>query len=87
MALKFNPYKNINPQIYAYTTPHVTTNDGWIKIGYTEKQSVEARVKQQCHTANIDFDIKWHEDNVTVTVSGSEQDDNRYILSFDGTVE
>lgn len=33
------------------------------------------------------FDIKWHEDNVTVTVSGSEQDDNRYILSFDGTVE
>lgn len=33
------------------------------------------------------FDIKWHEDNVTVTVSGSEQDDNRYILSFDGTIE
>ena len=33
------------------------------------------------------FDIRWHEDNVTVTVSGSEQDDNRYILSFDGTVE
>ena len=33
------------------------------------------------------FDIKWHEDNVTVTVSGSEQDENRYILSFDGTVE
>ncbi|MDY5045251.1 DEAD/DEAH box helicase family protein [Phascolarctobacterium sp.] len=61
MALKFNPYKNINPQIYAYTTPHVTTNDGWIKIGYTEKQTVEARVRQQCHTANIAFDIKWHE--------------------------
>ena len=59
--MKFNPYKNINPQIYAYTTPHVTTNDGWIKIGYTEKQSVEARVRQQCHTANIAFDIKWHE--------------------------
>lgn len=33
------------------------------------------------------FDIRWHEDNVTVTVSGSEQDDNRYILFFDGTVE
>ena len=61
MAIKFNPYENINPQIYAYVTPHVTTNDGWIKIGYTEKQSVEARVKQQCHTANIAFDIKWHE--------------------------
>lgn len=61
MAIKFYPYKNINPQIYAYTTPHVTTNDGWIKIGYTEKQSVETRVKQQCHTANIAFDIKWHE--------------------------
>ena len=41
MTLKFNPYKNINPQIYAYTTPHVTTNNGWIKIGYNEKQTVE----------------------------------------------
>lgn len=61
MALKFNPYKNINPQIYAYTTPHVTTNDGWIKIGYTERQTVEARVRQQCHTANVAYDIKWHE--------------------------
>lgn len=61
MTVKFNPYSNINPKIYAYTTPDVITNAGWTKIGYTEKQSVEARIKQQTHTANIAYKIEWHE--------------------------
>lgn len=51
----------IYPQIYAYTTPGVDYNVGWIKIGYTEKQNVEKRIKDQTHTANIKADILWSE--------------------------
>jgi type II restriction enzyme len=47
------------PQIYAYTTPEIARHQGWVKIGYTEKQSVEDRVKQQCHTAGLDWHIEW----------------------------
>lgn len=32
------------------------------------------------------FDIRWNEDNVTILVSGSEQDQDAYVLKFDGTV-
>ena len=37
--------KNIIPMCYAYTTPGVPANNGWIKIGYTEAQTVENRIK------------------------------------------
>lgn len=47
------------PQIYAYTTPQVPSHNGWLKIGYTERQSVEERIKQQCHTANIAWHLEW----------------------------
>lgn len=39
-------------------------------------------------TAHSDnFSIVWYIDHVTITVSGSEQNDREYILNFDGTVE
>lgn len=44
------------PQIYAYTTPEIERHNGWVKIGYTEKDDVEDRIKEQCHTA----DVRWH---------------------------
>ena len=47
------------PKIYAYTTPGVSYHDGWVKIGYTEQDSVEDRIKQQCHTANIAWILEW----------------------------
>lgn len=37
------PYLKIVPKIYAYTTPEIKSHDGWTKIGYTEKQTVEDR--------------------------------------------
>ena len=46
------------PMIYAYTTPGVTYHDGWTKIGYTE-QNVEARIRQQTHTAYIRWKLEW----------------------------
>ena len=50
--------KKVVPMIYAYITPDVTYHDGYIKIGYTEKD-VDNRIKQQTHTPNIYYEIKW----------------------------
>lgn len=46
------------PMIYAYTTPGIAYHDGYIKIGYTE-QDVDARIKQQTHTAGIKAKKEW----------------------------
>ena len=49
MAIKIKVNRRIIPMIYAYTTPEIARHNGWIKIGYTDKQTVEERVKQQTH--------------------------------------
>lgn len=46
------------PMIYAYTTPGVSYHDGWTKIGYTE-QDVTTRIRQQTHTAGIQWELQW----------------------------
>ncbi|MDI9205737.1 DEAD/DEAH box helicase family protein [Ligilactobacillus saerimneri] len=56
---KIKSFKQIIPMIYAYTTPNDSSHQGWTKIGYTESQSVEDRVKQQTHTADVKFKILW----------------------------
>lgn len=52
-------FAHVEPMIYAYNTPGVSYHDGWIKIGYTEKQTVEQRIKQQTHTADIHYNLLW----------------------------
>ena len=52
-------FTHVEPMIYAYNTPGVTYHDGWIKIGYTEKQTVEERIKQQTNTAGIKSNLLW----------------------------
>lgn len=46
------------PQIYAYTTPEIVRHNGWTKIGYTE-QDVRERIKQQTHTADVQWHLEW----------------------------
>ena len=55
--------KIIYPQIYAYTLPTFPANKGWIKIGYTERENVDERIKEQTKTAAINLDYKklWSE--------------------------
>lgn len=43
--------KIIYPQIYSYTLPDEHENDGSQKIGYTERKDVDARIREQTHTA------------------------------------
>lgn len=52
-------FKKIIPMIYAYTTPNDISHQGWTKIGYTASQSVEDRIKQQTHTADVKAEILW----------------------------
>ncbi|WP_202744769.1 DEAD/DEAH box helicase family protein [Acinetobacter pittii] len=55
--------KVIYPQIYAYTLPSIPSNEGWIKIGYTERKDVDERIKEQTKTAaiNLDYCKLWSE--------------------------
>lgn len=53
------PMGQIVPMIYAYTTPEIERHNGWTKIGYTEAQTVEERIKQQTHTADVKWELGW----------------------------
>lgn len=50
--------KQVVPTIYSYSTPEIKRHEGWTKIGYTEKE-VEKRLKQQTHTADIEYKLEW----------------------------
>lgn len=54
-----NTTKTIIPMVYAYTTPGVQENQGWTKIGYTESQTVDERIKQQTHTVGVNANEEW----------------------------
>ncbi|WP_281714530.1 DEAD/DEAH box helicase family protein [Allobaculum stercoricanis] len=52
MAVKIKTAEQIIPMCYAYSTPEIKRHDGWVKIGYTDKQDVSTRIKQQTHTSD-----------------------------------
>lgn len=58
-AVNIKPMGQIVPMIYAYTTPEIERHNGWTKIGYTEAQTVEERIKQQTHTADVKWELGW----------------------------
>ena len=61
MSPKIKSFIEVEPRVYAYITPEIEKHHGWSKIGYTEKQTPEDRVRQQTHTVDIDYVIEWHE--------------------------
>lgn len=79
------PYLKIVPKVYAYTTPEIKSHDGWTKIGYTEKQTVEDRVRQQVHTADIKAQIEWQQEARYTDGSGeyfTDHDFHDYLIRF-----
>lgn len=56
---KIKSFQKIMPMMYAYSTPGIPYHDGWLKIGYTEKQTVSDRIRQQTHTAGIKAKLEW----------------------------
>lgn len=53
-----NTTKKVIPMIYAYTTPGIIYHEGYIKIGYTEKD-VDKRIYEQTHVAGIRAKKEW----------------------------
>ncbi|MDD6172509.1 MAG: DEAD/DEAH box helicase family protein [Ligilactobacillus ruminis] len=51
--------RRIIPMIYAYTTPNDISHKGWTKIGYTDRQTVKERIRQQSHTIDAKVDLLW----------------------------
>ena len=87
MQIHIDPYKNIIPKIYAYTTPEIARHDGWTKIGYTTKEDVEERIKEQTHTADVRFNVEWFKKARYTDGSGEYFDDHdfhEYLERFKG---
>lgn len=57
--ISINTSKSVVPKCYAYTTPTVADNQGFVKIGYTEQDDVEKRINQQLQTAHIPHITEW----------------------------
>lgn len=50
---KIRTYREVVPYIYSWRTPDIPKYDGWEKIGYTEQDSADKRIKQQASQLNI----------------------------------
>lgn len=76
--------RQVVPMIYAYTTPEIARHNGWTKIGYTE-QSVDKRLKQQTHTADVLFHEEWRGNAVYDDGSGevfTDHDFHAYLCKL-----
>ncbi len=49
------------PTIYGYSLPGVADHDGYIKIGYTDREDVNDRIKEQLHAAAIKYKLLFTE--------------------------
>ena len=75
-------YKQIIPMMYAYNTPQIEDHNGWTKIGYTDKQTVDARINQQTKTANVKWKLAWKDNAIYKDGSGetfTDHDFHRYL--------
>lgn len=71
-------FRKIIPMMYAYTTPGITYHEGWTKIGYTEAQTVEERIKEQTHTAGVRWVLGWKENAMYKDGSGEYFKDHAF---------
>ena len=87
MEAKIQSFSRVVPMIYAYNTPGVSYHEGWTKIGYTEKQTVTQRIKQQTHTAGIQYQLAWQDNAIFKDGSGeyfTDHDFHAYLESAVG---
>lgn len=82
LAPNISSFERVIPMIYAYTHPDVPSHAGWTKIGYTEKQSVVDRIRQQNQTADIAWELLWQDNAMYKDGSGqyfTDHDFHRYL--------
>ena len=66
---RISSYRRVVPMIYAYQTPGYPKHEGWTKIGET-KNGVDKRIRQQVHTAWIDYELQWQDNALFKDGSG-----------------
>jgi superfamily II DNA or RNA helicase len=59
MGIRLDTKQRVIPMVYSYSTPQIAEHNGWTKIGYTEYQDVETRIKQQTHTSDTKIKLEW----------------------------
>lgn len=64
----------VNPKIYAYTTPNDRSKTGWVKIGQTFRDPIE-RIDEQTKTSGTKYDLLW--------VSDARYDGGEYFSDSD----
>lgn len=82
MAPKIKTTERIIPMCYAYTTPEIKRHDGWVKVGYTDKQDVDQRIKQQAQTLDTITEEQWRGNAIFEDGSGEafhDSDFHRYL--------
>ncbi|MGN0689017.1 MAG: GIY-YIG nuclease family protein, partial [Oscillospiraceae bacterium] len=52
----FSQRPEITPTIYAYKLNGVASHEGYIKVGYTERDAT-VRIKEQMHTSGVPYTI------------------------------
>lgn len=81
--IQLQTFQRVIPMIYAYNTIGVANNEGWTKIGYTEKQTIADRIHQQVHTANVQTQLAWSDNAMYKDGSGeyfTDHDFHRYLM-------
>ena len=63
-------FEQVVPMIYTYSHPDYIPHQGWTKISYIKKPSVEERVLQQCHTSDNAYKILWRDNAIYKDGSG-----------------
>ncbi len=88
-ATAIKPFVCIEPMVYCYSAPGVTYHEGWVKIGYTEKQTPDRRIAQQTHTSGVRAKIEWQDFAKFKDGSGEYFDDHAFhkFLSVEKGVE
>lgn len=82
MSQTIKTAERIIPMCYAYSTPEIKRHDGWVKIGYTDKQDVSQRIKQQTHTSDTLAVEEWRGNAIFEDGSGDvfhDSDFHRYL--------
>lgn len=80
-SINIKTSKKVVPVIYCYTTPEIKRHDGWVKIGYSEREA-ESRIGQQANTVDVIYKTEWAKNAVFDDGSGEvfrDSDFHRYL--------
>lgn len=71
-------FREVRPFIYSWDTPDIPKYQGWEKIGYTEQDSVDARIAQQASQLGITKHKNWARLAVFTSEAGGRFTDHEF---------